>query len=71
MQSIRLMIPETIPAAERQEVLARVRRDQRDLEDVMDDARSSGVVPLDGWRWLIGRMRSLNALEKAWMEVQL
>ena len=71
MQVIRLSIPENVPAVDRQRVLARVRRDIADLEDVMADARASGVVPLAGWRWAIRRMRSLRALEAAWVAVQV
>jgi len=69
--TIHHFIPAEISSDDRQAILERIRRDQADIEDVMADARTSGVVPLSGWRWLIGRMRSLNAMEQAWMEVQL
>jgi len=71
MQSIRLIIPEAVPAADRRAVLERIRRDKQAVFEAMDDALSRNVISMAGVKYATERIRSLSALEKAWMLVQM
>jgi len=69
--SIHLMIPETVSTADRQQVLARVRRDRQSIEAQLQSSRAGGIVSMSGCRWLMKRRSSLIALERAWVAVQM
>jgi len=69
--SIRLIIPDAVPAADRRAVLERIRRDKQQLFEDMDDALSRNVISMPGVKYAAERIRSLAALEKAWAAVQM
>ena len=69
--SIRLVIPDSVPAVDRRAVLERIRRDKQRVIDDMDDALARNVISMAGVKYVSERIRSLAALEKAWRDVQM
>jgi len=69
--SIRLIIPDFIPAADRRAVLERIRTDKRHALSDLDGVRARGCVPIDNIKAVRRRIRALADLERAWTAVQM
>ena len=65
------LIPDDVPAADRRQVLSQIRRDIHDLENVRTECVGSNVPSLKGFKWIRTRLRSLKAMESAWLSVQM